>query len=76
MSTDDGRFAGVDTASLTVSRIQQSDEGNYRCTVSNRLGKVTSKLACLTISKLILELVLLPVTFSHCLWAHTLDYHT
>ena len=54
MPTDDSRFAGVNTATLTISQVQQSDEGNYRCTVSNRLKKVASRVANLTISKYLL----------------------
>jgi len=74
MSNEGVRFAGVDTATLTVSQIQQSDEGNYRCTVSNGSGKVTSKVARLRISKFV-EMVLLPATFLCCLLMHILVYH-
>ena len=75
MSNDGVRFAGVDTATLTVSQIQQSDEGNYMCTVSNRSGKVTSNVARLRISKFVREMVLLPATFLCCLLMHILVYH-
>ena len=43
------RFQGADTATLTITRVLKSDEGEYRCTVSNCAGSETSNSAALTI---------------------------
>ena len=37
-----GRFSGADTAILTIGGVQEEDEGNYSCVVSNIVGNVTS----------------------------------
>ena len=40
---DGDRIQGVETATLTIDKVQESDEGKYRCIVSNRNGSVTSE---------------------------------
>ena len=46
-----GRFIGVDTAVLTISSVQEEDEGNYSCIVSNIVSNETSRSAELTVRK-------------------------
>ena len=45
------RFQGADTATLTITSVQKSDEGEYRCTVRNYAGSETSEAAVLTVGK-------------------------
>ncbi len=45
-----GRISGADTATLTISSVQESDEGNYSCEVSNTYGSVESNAATLTVN--------------------------
>ena len=46
------RFPGADSSTLTIPSIQMSDEGSYRCTVSNCAGSDTSDSATLTLGEL------------------------
>ena len=46
------KFQGVDTATLTITNVQKSDEGEYRCTVSNYACSETSRSAILTVGKI------------------------
>ncbi len=48
---DDGRFLGLDTDTLTIIPTQESDEGSYRCAVTNPAGTVDSDNAYLTVCK-------------------------
>ena len=50
--TDGGRITGATTATLTITGIMESDEGGYRCVVTNDAGPVTSITATLTVGKL------------------------
>ena len=45
------RFPGANSSTLTILSVQKSDEGSYRCVISNRAGEKTSKLAKLTVGK-------------------------
>ncbi len=45
-----GHYAGVTTATLTVSNCDSSDEGNYRCVVTGDCGAATSAEASLAIT--------------------------
>ena len=45
------RIAGANSSTLTIPRVQKSDEGSYRCTVSNCAGSATSQCAILTLGK-------------------------
>jgi hypothetical protein len=47
--TNGGRYAGVTTATLTLTNADFSDEGPYRCVVTNAYGSATSAVATLTI---------------------------
>ena len=46
---------GTTSPILTIPSVQKSDEGSYRCTVSNCAGSVTSESATLTVGELKLE---------------------
>jgi hypothetical protein len=46
--TDGGRYSGVTTNALTITSVQSSDTGQYRCVVANTYGSVTSDEAQLT----------------------------
>lgn len=45
-----GHYAGVTTATLTISNADAADAGDYRCVVSNGYGSATSNEATLTIT--------------------------
>jgi len=47
---DAADLAGDTSTTLTLSAVQESDEGNYRCVVSNAFGVATSDVAVLTVS--------------------------
>ena len=49
--TDGGRITGATTATLTITGIMESDEGGYRCVVTNIAGMDTSNAAMLTVGK-------------------------
>ena len=49
--TDGGSITGATTATLTITGVIESDEGGYRCVVSNSLGIDTSNAAMLTVGK-------------------------
>ncbi len=48
--TNGGHYAGVTTATLTVSNADINDLANYRCVVSNAYGNATSNEAALTLT--------------------------
>lgn len=48
---DDGRIAGASTPTLTISAIQESDAGSYRCQISNPAGSIESDSAILSLSE-------------------------
>jgi hypothetical protein len=47
-----GHYAGVTTATLTVSATSALDAGNYDCVVSNACGNMTSNVAALNVNSL------------------------
>ena len=49
--TDEGSITGVTTATLTITGVMESDEGGYRCVVTNIAGMDTSNTAMLTVGK-------------------------
>ena len=50
--TDGGSITGATTATLTITGVMESDEGGYRCVVTNIAGTDTSDSALLTVGKL------------------------
>ena len=50
-SCDAERLPGPDSSSLTIPRVQKSNEGNYRCIISNYAGTLISKPAQLSVGK-------------------------
>ena len=53
--TDEGRITGATTATLTITGVMESDEGGYRCVVTNTTGMETSNTAMLTVGMCISE---------------------
>ena len=49
--TDGGSITGATTATLTITGVMESDEGGYRCVVTNIAGMDTSNTAMLTVGK-------------------------
>ena len=49
--SDDGKYSGTLTATLTVRNVMEEDEGNFTCVVTNVLGDVNSSAAELTVRK-------------------------
>ena len=47
-SCDVEKFSGTNSSSLIISSVQKSDEGGYRCIVSNIVGSQSSEPAQLT----------------------------
>ena len=50
-SCDVERFTGANSSTLTIPSVQKSDEGIYRCIVSNSVGSQTSEPVNLNIGK-------------------------
>ena len=46
-------LTGATTATLTITGVMESDEGGYRCVVTNIAGMNTSDTAVLTLGKLL-----------------------
>ena len=49
--TDGSSITGATTATLTIADVMESDEGGYRCVVTNTAGMDTSNTAVLTVGK-------------------------
>ena len=49
--TDGGRITGATSATLTITGVMETDEGGYRCVVTNTAGMDTSNNAALTVGK-------------------------
>ena len=45
-------FPGANSSTLTIPSVQKSNEGSYRCTVSNCVGSETSESATLNVGEL------------------------
>ena len=45
------KFPGTDSSTLTIPSVQKSNEGSYRCVISNCAGSQTSNPAKLTVGK-------------------------
>ena len=45
-------LTGANSSTLTIPSVQKSNEGSYRCTVSNCAGSETSESAALTVGEL------------------------
>ena len=50
--TDGGSIIGASTSSVAIVDVMESDEGGYRCVVSNVAGTDTSNTAVLTVGEL------------------------
>ena len=50
--TDGGSIIGASTSSLAIVDVMESDEGGYRCVVSNVAGTDTSNTSLLTVGEL------------------------
>ena len=50
-SCDVEKFLGAGNSTLTIPSVQKSNEGSYRCVVSNCAGKETSNPAELSVGK-------------------------
>ena len=48
-SCDVKRFPGANTSILTIPRVKKSNEGSYRCTISNCAGREISQCTTLTV---------------------------
>ena len=44
-------FSGGDSSTVTIPSVEKSNEGSYRCVISNCAGSQTSKLAQLSVGK-------------------------
>ena len=55
--TIDPRHSGADSAELSITAVRESDEGSYRCNVSNAAGSVVSNNAYLTVSKFVCNVI-------------------
>ena len=49
--TDDTKYSGTTTATLTAMNVMEEDEGNFTCVVTNAVDSVTSSAAPLTVRK-------------------------
>ena len=52
-SCDVKRFPGATSSILTIPSVQKSNEGIYRCTVSNHVGTQSTKPAILSVGKIL-----------------------
>ena len=48
---DAEKFPGVDSSTLTIPDVEKSNEGSYRCVVSNNAGSQTSNPVKLNVGK-------------------------
>jgi len=55
--SDVERIPGANNSTLTIPKVKKSDEGSYRCTVSNCAGSETSECVTLTVGKIYLFLL-------------------
>ena len=57
--TDDARYSGTTTATLTVMSVMETDEGNFTCVVTDDVDSITSNAAELTVRKCVCVLTCL-----------------
>ena len=50
---DGDKYQGINTDTLCISTVEESDEGHYRCFVTSDVGKLFSDEAFLGVSKLL-----------------------
>ena len=48
---DESNISGANSNTYTIVAVAESDEGEYRCVVSNAADSVPSTAACLTVCK-------------------------
>ena len=68
--TDDTKYSGTTTATLTVMNVMEEDEGNFTCVVTNVVGSITSSAAPLTVRKCVCMCVCVYV----CVCVHACAY--
>ena len=51
-SCDVVRFSGANSSTLTITSVQKSDEGSYRCVISNIVGIQTTEPVKLSVGKI------------------------
>ena len=56
------RYRGTHTNKLHILKVEKGDSGNYRCRVSNNLEEKLSDEAALTVSKLVMNVVVIITT--------------
>ena len=68
--TDDTKYSGTTTATLTVMNVMEEDEGTFMCVVTNIVDGVTSSAAELTVRKrvCVCVCVCVSVCLSVCVW--------
>ena len=64
-SCDVERFPRAKSPTLIIPSVQKSNEGSYRCTVSNCAGSETSQCVTLTVGKNCCEKTLAVLTVQH-----------
>ena len=51
LTNETGKVEGANTATLTITGLEESDEGDYRCVVSNLARDDTSPAVHLTVAR-------------------------
>ena len=63
--SDGDKYWGVNTDTLDIVAVERSDEGDYRCLVKNRVGKLFSDEAHLSFGKLLATAICICIMISH-----------
>ena len=76
--TDGGRITGANTTTLTIASVMKSDEGGYKCVVTDANAEVISGTAMLTVGKCIIIHLHTYICTLICvhMWMHTVNTHT